>query len=175
MLTFSPKQLRAAVYGANDGIVTTFAVVSGVAGASLPIKIVLILGIANMIADGLSMGLGDYLGEVSERRANKKNGLKVDRSIVWQTGATTILGFVVAGSLPLAPYLLAALGMQIAVAQLFVLSAIASAVALFTVGASRTRFTSGVWWKNGMEMLGIGTIAAASSFVLGDVLASVLM
>ncbi len=49
------------VYGANDGIVTTFAVVSGVAGAELSYATVVILGLANVIADGLSMGLGNYL------------------------------------------------------------------------------------------------------------------
>ena len=60
--------LKAAVYGANDGIITTFAVVAGVAGAGLSPSVVLILGISNIIADGLSMGIGDYLGERSERR-----------------------------------------------------------------------------------------------------------
>lgn len=54
------------VYGAIDGIVTTFAVVSGVAGASLSSGIVLILGFANLFADGLSMAVGNYLGAKSE-------------------------------------------------------------------------------------------------------------
>ncbi len=54
------------VYGAIDGIVTTFAVVSGVAGASLSSGIVLILGFANLFADGLSMAVGNYLGTKSE-------------------------------------------------------------------------------------------------------------
>lgn len=49
------------VYGANDGIVTTFAVVSGVAGAELSAAVVIILGFANVLADALSMGLGNYL------------------------------------------------------------------------------------------------------------------
>jgi VIT1/CCC1 family predicted Fe2+/Mn2+ transporter len=49
------------VYGANDGIITTFAVVSGVAGAHLSPMVVIILGYANVLADGLSMGLGNYL------------------------------------------------------------------------------------------------------------------
>lgn len=49
------------VYGANDGIVTTFAVVSGVAGAELAASVVIILGFANVLADALSMGLGNYL------------------------------------------------------------------------------------------------------------------
>ncbi|MBI4149125.1 VIT1/CCC1 transporter family protein [Candidatus Woesearchaeota archaeon] len=49
------------VYGAIDGSVTTFAVVSGVAGASLSPSIVLILGFANLFADGSSMAIGNYL------------------------------------------------------------------------------------------------------------------
>lgn len=55
------------VYGANDGIVTTFAVVSGVAGADLAAYIVVILGFANVLADGLSMGLGNYLSSKSKQ------------------------------------------------------------------------------------------------------------
>ena len=49
------------VYGATDGAVTTFAVVAGVIGASLSPSIVLILGFANLFADGLSMAVGNYL------------------------------------------------------------------------------------------------------------------
>ncbi|MCL7453370.1 MAG: VIT1/CCC1 transporter family protein [Anaerolineae bacterium] len=55
------------VYGGLDGIITTFAVVSGVAGASLGSGIVLILGLANLFADGLSMATGAYLSSKSER------------------------------------------------------------------------------------------------------------
>lgn len=49
------------VYGATDGAVTTFAVVAGVVGASLSPSIVLILGFANLLADGLSMAASNYL------------------------------------------------------------------------------------------------------------------
>ena len=49
------------MYGATDGAVTTFAVVAGVVGASLSPTIVLILGFANLLADGLSMAVGNYL------------------------------------------------------------------------------------------------------------------
>ncbi|SHH21232.1 VIT1/CCC1 transporter family protein [Thermosipho atlanticus] len=61
------KYIGSAVYGASDGIVTTFAVVAGVVGAQLDPKIVLILGFANLFADGFSMAIGDYLSEKSER------------------------------------------------------------------------------------------------------------
>jgi vacuolar iron transporter family protein len=49
------------VYGGIDGSVTTFAVVAGSAGADLDVEIVLILGFANLIADGFSMSVGNFL------------------------------------------------------------------------------------------------------------------
>lgn len=55
------------VYGGLDGIITTFAVVSGVAGAQLDARIVLILGLANLLADGFSMAVGSYLSTRSEQ------------------------------------------------------------------------------------------------------------
>ena len=63
---FGGTYIRDLVYGANDGIITTFAVVAGVAGASLSSLVVLILGFANLLADGLAMALGNYLGTKSE-------------------------------------------------------------------------------------------------------------
>ncbi len=216
--------LKAAVYGANDGIVTTFAVVAGVAGAGLPPSIILILGIANMIADGLSMGIGDYLGERSERRYMKhqfeiekweidhipeeekkellhyfqKRGASETESqslvkiitkhpklwtelgfidemgvvpefegALWNTGLVTFISFVIAGSLPLLPYFLEFLGAPIQQSQQFVLSIISTAVAMFIVGSLRTFITKGRWWLNGLEMLGIGAIAATAAYFLG--------
>lgn len=55
------------VYGAIDGSVTTFAVVSGVAGAALSANIVIILGLANLFADGFSMAIGNYLSSKSNK------------------------------------------------------------------------------------------------------------
>jgi len=60
------RYIKSAVYGGLDGIITTFAVVAGVAGASLSAGVVLILGFANLIADGLSMAIGDYLSTKAE-------------------------------------------------------------------------------------------------------------
>ncbi|MFW9998113.1 MAG: VIT1/CCC1 transporter family protein, partial [Candidatus Odinarchaeota archaeon] len=61
------KYIKSVVYGGLDGIITTFAVVAGVTGAALSAGIVLILGLANLIADGLSMAIGDYLSTKAER------------------------------------------------------------------------------------------------------------
>lgn len=59
--------LRDLVYGAVDGIVTTFAIVAGVAGARLSDGVVIILGLANLLADGASMAASNYLGARTER------------------------------------------------------------------------------------------------------------
>ncbi len=61
------KYIGDAVYGALDGIVTTFAVVSSVVGAELSLNIILIMGFANLLADGFSMAAGSYLSVKSEQ------------------------------------------------------------------------------------------------------------
>jgi len=60
------------VYGGLDGIITTFAVVTGVAGAQLGTSVILILGLANLFADGFSMAVGAYLSTKSEQEYYRK-------------------------------------------------------------------------------------------------------
>lgn len=60
------------VYGGIDGSVTTFAVVAGATGADLPAAIIIILGFANLFADGFSMSVGAYLSARSERQNFEK-------------------------------------------------------------------------------------------------------
>ena len=64
--------LRDFVYGGIDGAVTTFAVVAGTIGASLSTRIVLILGAANLIADGFSMAASNFLGTRAESEDYKR-------------------------------------------------------------------------------------------------------
>jgi VIT1/CCC1 family predicted Fe2+/Mn2+ transporter len=75
--------LRDIVYGAVDGTVTTFAVVSGVAGAQLAPRIVVVMGLANVVADGFSMAVGNFLATRAERqllqRARRTEEQHVDR------------------------------------------------------------------------------------------------
>jgi len=77
MLKHFEEYLGETVYGGIDGIVTTFAIVAGSVGAGLSAKIVLILGFANLIADGFSMGVGAYLSSKSEKELYEKNRLDV--------------------------------------------------------------------------------------------------
>jgi vacuolar iron transporter family protein len=58
--------LRDWVYGGIDGTVTTFAIMAGVIGASLSPGVVVILGVANLLADGFSMAAANYTGTKAE-------------------------------------------------------------------------------------------------------------
>jgi VIT1/CCC1 family predicted Fe2+/Mn2+ transporter len=70
------------VYGGLDGIITTFAVVSGVVGAKLGANVILILGLANLLADGFSMAVGAFLSKRSEqeyyRREREREAWEVE-------------------------------------------------------------------------------------------------
>jgi VIT1/CCC1 family predicted Fe2+/Mn2+ transporter len=68
----SPSYLHDFIYGAVDGAVTTFAVVAGVAGASLSETVVIILGGANLVADGFSMAASNFLGSRAERQQRER-------------------------------------------------------------------------------------------------------
>jgi vacuolar iron transporter family protein len=61
------------VYGGIDGCVTTFAVVSGAVGANLDSSIIIILGFANLLADGFSMSVGAYLSAKAEQDSYAKH------------------------------------------------------------------------------------------------------
>lgn len=67
------EYLREFVYGGIDGAVTTFAVVAGGFGANLDAGILIILGLANLLADGFSMSVGAYLSAKSERDSYDKH------------------------------------------------------------------------------------------------------
>ena len=69
------------VYGGIDGAVTTFAVVAGVAGAQLSTAIILILGFANLFADGFSMAVGKYSSDRAEKQRIQSVRKNLDREI----------------------------------------------------------------------------------------------
>eukprot|EP01119_Soliformovum_irregulare_P019967 TRINITY_DN6410_c1_g2_i1.p1 TRINITY_DN6410_c1_g2~~TRINITY_DN6410_c1_g2_i1.p1 ORF type:complete len:266 (+),score=73.52 TRINITY_DN6410_c1_g2_i1:138-935(+) len=75
------KYIKDVVYGGLDGIITTFAIVSGVAGAKLSVSVVLILGLANLLADGFSMAVGNYMGTQSELEFERKERKRAEQRI----------------------------------------------------------------------------------------------
>jgi putative effector of murein hydrolase len=84
------------IYGGVDGLITTFAIIAGSSGANFSIKVLLILSISSIFADGFSMGISSYLAE-NARINSKQNSYIV--------GLITFLSFIILGSLPLIPYL----------------------------------------------------------------------
>lgn len=219
------QYLKDVVFGANDGIITTFAVVAGVAGAELSTAIVLIIGIANLIADGFSMATGNYLGTKSENEFYQKEEAKEKaeiknvpeeergeiREVLIRKGYSgedleklvmlissnekfwvdfmmheelglfapsigsptkhalaTFISFVLAGSIPLIPYLIPN---QV---NSFLIAAIFSGTALFIVGALRKYFSTRSWFVSGLEVLLVGGFAAAVAYSVGYILKSII-
>jgi VIT1/CCC1 family predicted Fe2+/Mn2+ transporter len=150
------------VYGANDGIVTTFAVVCGVVGADLSTRVILILGFANLVADGFSMGASNFLS----RRSFADSTQRADAREAARHGTATTLGFVVAGTVPLVAYLVSVPdGGRFAVAVALTIAT------LFAVGALRALVTKLGWVRSGAEMLAVGAAAAGFAFLVGAVAA----
>jgi vacuolar iron transporter family protein len=149
------------VYGANDGIVTTFAVVAGAMGAHLSSGIVIILGLANLAADGFSMGASNFLALKAEKEMEKSKGRNHDKVPI-QHGIVTFLAFLSVGIMPLIPYFFSAeQNIQ------FIASGILAGIMFFGVGAGRTLMTGGSFVKAGGEMLFVGGIAAAVAYFIG--------
>lgn len=148
------------VYGANDGIITTFAVIAGAAGAGFSSAIIIVLGIANLIADGFSMGASKYLSLKSEQSVNTE-GSEARNPI--SDGTTTFCSFVLVGALPLIPFLVPA-----AASHAFVISSIATGVTFFVVGAARSFVIEKNPLSAGLEMLFVGGAASGIAYALGS-------
>lgn len=145
------------VYGANDGIITTFAVVSGVVGAALSETVIIVLGFANLVADGFSMGASNYLA-----RRSTVETIPADRGEAAKHGVATVTGFVVTGLIPLVAYLL-----PLADGRRFAAAIGLTAIALFGVGAARTLVTMRGFMRSGGEMLLVGSLAALVAYAIG--------
>jgi len=214
-----------AVLGAMDGCVTTFAVVAGAVGAGFPKFVAIIMGMANLVADGFSMAVGNYQGTKSQRelvdkaRAMEERhideipdgereeirqifGLKgfkgevleqivdvitSDRSLWVETmlreelglqvegarpltaAVSTFVAFLAVGFLPLVPFLIRPLTLQVT----FAVSSVITAIAFFGVGVLKGRETERPQFKSGMETLLTGGAAAILSYAIAFLLQNV--
>ena len=154
------------VYGANDGIVTTFAIVTGVVGGGLSTRAVLIIGLASLFADGFSMAASNYLGSRSEAAVladdSDPDGPDGIPTVPWLSAVLTFAAFVLVGAVPLVPYVL------LSGRRTTLWCAVGSTLAvLFAVGAARTVVTKRKPWSAGLEMVLIGGAAAGMAYSVG--------
>jgi VIT1/CCC1 family predicted Fe2+/Mn2+ transporter len=152
--------LRDICYGGLDGIVTTLAIISGATGAALEPRIGLILGVANVVADGLSMGASNYLGLKAEL---EQTGRSVVQERPLRHGVATAAAFAVAGTVPLLAYLLADDGGR----TVFAWAVSLSALMLLVLGAMRARLAGGEPWRSAVEVLAIGALASGAAYGVG--------
>ena len=153
--------IRDAIFSASDGLITTFAVVAGAYGASLPPSVVIIMGFANLFADGFSMSSGTYLGVKSEMEFEEAEGENhLGNGSALRQGMITFVAFVGAGFLPITPYVFG-------LPNKFLLSLLIVFVSMFLVGTVRAKFTKKGYLESGLETLFIGGFAAVVAFAIG--------
>lgn len=162
------------VYGGIDGAVTTFAVVAGATGAGFSLQVIMVLGFANLIADGFSMSVGSYLSKKSEIElmVKRKQSIKDEPSPVIN-GLTTYVSFILVGLVPLLAYTVDFI-FKLDSNSLFLLSIISTAIAFFGIGLLKSRVAKTPVVRAVAETMFLGLIAALFAYVLGDVLESII-
>jgi VIT1/CCC1 family predicted Fe2+/Mn2+ transporter len=150
------------VYGGMDGAVTTFAIVAGTVGASLSPAVVIILGFANLFADGFSMAASNYLSTQSEQDLSGSENTKTPL----KTASATFLAFIVVGFVPLLSFVAAAFAPSIAERQ-FEISIVLTGAAFILIGFERGRLTNTSIVRSIFSTLAIGGAAAFISYFVG--------
>ncbi len=158
------------VYGGMDGAVTTFAVVAGATGASFDTKVLLVLGFANLIADGFSMSVGSYLSIKSARELRAKRGETVaNESSPIINGLMTYAAFILVGLVPLLTYAASALfGFE--VQNPFLAACVLTGAAFVAIGFLKSKVAHTPLPQAMLETLVLGSAAASFAYVLGDIL-----
>ncbi len=151
---------RDIIYSGNDGVVTVFAVIAGSYGATFGAEVVIVLGFANLVADGFAMATGNFLGSESQQDYERTKGKVSDTNTPLKHAVVTFVSFAIAGFIPLIPYLVLS-------ENQFIYSTLTVAVTLFVIGASRSLLTHKGLLRSGTEMLIIGGTAALMAYVIG--------
>lgn len=155
------------VYGSIDGTVTTFAVVAGAVGANLSSAIILILGFANLFADGFSMAISNFMSKKSEIELDSKN--KDSKKSPLKSATVTFISFILVGFIPLLFFVLALFYPNL-LDNAFLYSSILTGVAFFLVGSIKGFVTGKHKVYSAFETFFIGAIASVLAFLTGHFL-----
>jgi len=161
------KYLSEFVYGATDGTVTTFAIISGAVGASLGLGVIIILGFANLFADGISMAISNYL---STKSSNSVGPVSTKNPIY--TALATFISFVVIGFIPLFAFVIAPLHPWLQSNQ-FGISIACTAGAFLAIGLIKSSITDKSRLISMAEMLIMGAIASGIAYGVGYLLRNI--
>ncbi len=153
------------VYGAFDGTITTFAVVAGSVGAGLESNVIVILGFANLLADGFAMSIGAYLSSKSE---HAKDTDKTQEKSPIYIGLSTYLAFIIMGFIPILIYVVD-LFYQLNT-DLFILSSMLTGIVFAIIGGMKAYVTKTSITKGILQTVVLGVIAALVAYYVGDIL-----
>ena len=157
------KYLPEFVEGGMDGAITTFAVVSAVIGASLNSIVILILGFANIFADGFSFAISHYFSIKS-----KNELVKNPEKHPVKGAAVVFFSFLLIGLIPLLSFVLAfSTNSRGIIENQFLYSAVLTGLALMIVGWFRGEVTGKHKIKTLLQTLVIGGVAALLAFIVG--------
>lgn len=167
------RHLRDLVFGAVDGTVTTFAVVAGAVGANLGGGVVIILGVANLIADGFSMAVSNYLGTHAEQRQPERLERPREGDPDPRDAAlATFIAFISVGSIPLIPFAIHAISPN-TLANPLAPSTVITGLAFVGIGVAKSRAMDVTAWRSALDTLALGGGAAALAFIVGWLLRGV--
>lgn len=171
------ENLREFVYGGMDGAVTTFAVVTGAAGANLDTSVILILGYANVLADGFSMAVGSFLSEKSDQDLSNSKGETTadDHDSPLAASIATFISFILVGFIPLSLYTIDYLfSLDITTDALLISSVTLTLLAFIGIGYLRGVITKISRTRAIIESFGLGAAAAIISYGVGNFLERVI-
>jgi VIT1/CCC1 family predicted Fe2+/Mn2+ transporter len=171
------NNLREFVYGGMDGAVTTFAVVTGAAGANLGSNVILILGFANVLADGFSMAVGSYLSEKSDQDLSMSKGdsEKEDHESPIGASIATFVSFILIGFIPLSVYTIDyVFGLELDSSVVLTWSVVFTLLAFIGIGYLRGVITKISRTRAVLESFGLGLAAALISYGVGNLLERVI-
>ncbi|MGB0925348.1 MAG: VIT1/CCC1 transporter family protein [Minisyncoccia bacterium] len=165
------KYLPEFVYGSVDGVVTTVAIITGAVGAGLSSSIILVLGLANVLADGFSMGSSEYLSSISEAQLDSsKKGLA--KNTAFAKGLATFVSFVAVGLAPVVPFLVSVLVPGFSAYGVTV-SLVTAFCAFIFIGYVGARVTKTSRLTNIIRTVAVGGVAAFISFAVGYLLRNI--
>jgi len=161
------------IYGGMDGSITTFAVVAGSVGAKLDSSIIIILGLANLLADGFAMSIGAYLSTKAQKDSNPHNVvIEKNSKSAFKVGVSTYLSFVFVGIIPLLIYLIDYI--YPIECNLFFVSSALTISCFFIIGWLKSYVNGGILYKGISETVILGVLAATVAYTVGGLLKSIL-